>query len=162
MRYAALLILVFVLVFAACEKGKQEVQAGQDMTRSDTEQARAEPDRITVQHILIAFQGSIPKPEVTRTREEAESLAREIYNRALSGEDFDSLVRQYTDDVHPGIYKMANTDVVPLTGEEEYSRSQMVKAFGDVGFSLPVDGIGLAVYDPETSKYGWHIIKRLL
>jgi parvulin-like peptidyl-prolyl isomerase len=37
----------------------------------------------------------------------------------------------------------------------------MVKAFGDVSFSLEVGGVGLAVYDPATSKYGWHVIKRL-
>ena len=37
----------------------------------------------------------------------------------------------------------------------------MVKAFGDVSFGLEVGGVGLAVYDPATSKYGWHIIKRL-
>jgi parvulin-like peptidyl-prolyl isomerase len=37
----------------------------------------------------------------------------------------------------------------------------MVKAFGDVSFKLQVNDIGLAEYDPEASKYGWHIIKRI-
>jgi hypothetical protein len=37
----------------------------------------------------------------------------------------------------------------------------MVRAFGDIGFSLEVGGVGLAVYDSAMSKYGWHIIKRL-
>ena len=37
----------------------------------------------------------------------------------------------------------------------------MVKAFRDVSFGLSPGGVGLAVYDPGSSKYGWHIIKRL-
>jgi parvulin-like peptidyl-prolyl isomerase len=37
----------------------------------------------------------------------------------------------------------------------------MVAAFGDVGFQLEVGEVGMAVYDPVKSKYGWHIIKRL-
>ncbi len=122
---------------------------------------KKEPDHVTVQHILISFQGSIPKPSVTRTRSQAEALALEILDRAKKGEDFDALVKEYTDDQYPGIYKMANIGIAPDQIQQEYSRNRMVKAFGDVGFSLPVGGIGLAEFDPETSKYGWHIIKRL-
>ena len=123
--------------------------------------AKKAPERIAVQHILIAFQGSIPDAKVTRTRAEAETLAKELFDRAKKGEDFDALVKGYTDDQHPGIYRMTNFDVTPDASKEEYSRSGMVRAFGDVGFSLGVGGIGLAAYDPKTSKYGWHIIKRL-
>jgi len=119
------------------------------------------PERIAVQHILIAFQGSIPDAKVTRTQAEAEALAKELFDRAKKGEDFDALVRQYTDDQYPGIYRMSNFDVTPDAAKQEYSRAKMVQAFGDVGFSLDVEGVGLAVFDPKTSKYGWHIIKRL-
>jgi parvulin-like peptidyl-prolyl isomerase len=37
----------------------------------------------------------------------------------------------------------------------------MVPAFGNVGFALKVGEIGIADYDPHTSPFGWHIIKRL-
>ena len=37
----------------------------------------------------------------------------------------------------------------------------MVRGFGDVGFQLDVGEIGMAEYDPGTSQYGWHIIKRI-
>jgi parvulin-like peptidyl-prolyl isomerase len=37
----------------------------------------------------------------------------------------------------------------------------MVPAFGNVGFKLEVGEIGIADYDPLTSKYGYHIIKRV-
>jgi hypothetical protein len=123
--------------------------------------AQTQPDHIAVQHVLIAFKGSIPEDKVTRTQAEAEALAQEIFERAKKGEDFDALVKQYTDDEYPGVYRMSNFNATPDPSKKEYPRARMVKAFGDVGFSLAVGEIGLAVYDPATSKYGWHIIKRI-
>jgi len=122
---------------------------------------RTGPDRITVQHILIAFQGSIPDEKITRTRDEARVLALDIFERAKKGEDFDRLVKSATNDEYPGIYRMANFGLEPLKEKKEYSRAGMVWSFGEVSFGLPVGGIGLAAYDPVSSKYGWHIIKRL-
>lgn len=122
----------------------------------------AEPERVTVQHILIAFRGSLPGDnKVTRSMGDAEKLARQIFERAKAGEDFGAMVKTYTNDSYPGIYKMTNMGVEPDRSKQEYARARMVKAFGDVGFSLAVGEVGLAVYDPATSKYGWHIIKRL-
>jgi len=124
--------------------------------------ARAEePQRITVQHILIAFKGTLPEGNVTRTQKEAEALVKELMERINKGEDFDALVKSFTDDQHPGIYSISNFGVVPDQSVAEYPRNRMVKGFGDVGFSLKVGEVGLAVYDPKTSPYGWHIIKRL-
>jgi hypothetical protein len=122
---------------------------------------KKEPEHVTVQHILISFEGSIPKETVTRTKEEAEKLASEIFERAKKGENFDALVKEFTDDSYPGVYKMANIDVEADLDQGEYPREKMVTEFGDVSFKLPVDGIGMTTYSPERSKYGWHIIKRL-
>jgi hypothetical protein len=134
-------------------------------TIAPTEKPAGEPDRITVQHILISFLGSAGTvPEVTRTRAEAKALAEMIVGLARKGDDFGALVKQYTDDRAPGIYKLANFGVEPILtppSKKEYSRAKMVAAFGDVGFKLKVGEIGLAVYDPDKSKYGWHVIKRL-
>jgi len=141
-----LLMLAVLLLFVSWKKEPGQVK---------------EPDQVTVQHILIAFKGSIPKAQVTRTKAEAKALAFEIFNRAKKGEDFDALVREYTDDSYPGIYKMSNFNIEPDSSKKVFSRSKMVKAFGDVSFSLSVNSIGLAEYDPKNSKYGWHIIKRL-
>jgi foldase protein PrsA len=120
-----------------------------------------EPHWVTVQHILISFKGAIPKPTVTRSKDEAKKLAEEVFERAQKGEDFDALVKQYTDDEYPGIYRMSNKGIAPDPTRQEFAREAMVKGFGDVSFSLPVGGIGLAKYDSQNSKYGWHIIKRL-
>lgn len=122
---------------------------------------KKEPERVTVQHVLIAFKGSIPKETVTRTREEAEKLANEVFERAKKGEDFDALVKEYTDDNYPGVYRMANFGAEPDRDQGELSRSKMIKGFGDVSFKLAVNEIGMAEFSPEKSKYGWHIIKRL-
>ena len=118
-----------------------------------------EPEHVQVQHILIGFAGSIPGKGITRTKEEAKKLAYEILEKARSGEDFDALVRQYTEDSPPGIYGMSGKGVSP--GQGEYPRDQMVPAFGNVGFAISPGNIGIADYDPQTSPYGWHIIKRL-
>jgi hypothetical protein len=121
--------------------------------------AGAEPEHIQVQHCLISFTGKLPGKNVTRTQDEARKLAYDILARAKKGEDFDALVKQYTDDQHPGIYGMSNKGVAPATGE--YPRTQMVPAFGDVGFKLKVGEVGISDYNEATSPYGWHIIKRV-
>lgn len=118
-----------------------------------------EPQHVQVQHILIGFAGSVSGKAVTRTRDEARDLAYEILARARKGEDFDALVRQYTDDSPPGIYDMSATGVAPRPGE--FARDRMVPAFGNVGFAIVPGNIGIADYDPESSPFGWHIIKRL-
>lgn len=119
------------------------------------------PAHITVQHILIAFQGSLgQQKQISRTKEEAKTLAYDVLAQAKAGADFDQLVQKYTDDQAPGIYKMSNTGVAPLSGDE-YPREGMVPAFGNVGFTLQPGEIGIADYDPTTSPFGWHIIKRL-
>jgi parvulin-like peptidyl-prolyl isomerase len=119
---------------------------------------RAEPERITVQHILISFGGA--GTSATRTREAAAQLAAETLERARQGEDFGELVRALTDDAFPGIYRMCNAGLSPLAADE-YPRGGMVPAFGNIGFALDVGGIAMAPFDPGTSPYGWHIIKRL-
>jgi hypothetical protein len=134
------ILVIVCLIFVSCKK---------------------EPDHVTVQHILIAFKGSIQKNSVKRTRTEAELMAKEIFKRAKQGQDFDKLVESFTDDQYPGIYRMSNFNITPDVSKSEYSRSRMVKAFGDVSFKIPIKGVGLAKYDPETCKYGWHIIKRI-
>ena len=50
----------------------------------------------------------------------------------------------------------------PATRQQgDYPASGMAAAFTDVGFSLNLGEIGMAVYDPVKSGFGWHIIKRI-
>jgi hypothetical protein len=117
------------------------------------------PQHVQVQHILIGFTGSVPGKSISRTKEEAKTLAYQILERARKGEDFDELVRKYTDDSPPGIYGMSGAGVAPATGE--FPRGGMVPAFGNVGFSISPGNIGIADYDATASPFGWHVIKRL-
>lgn len=121
--------------------------------------AAPEPDRVVVQHILVSFAGKIPGKPLQRRQGEAAGRAAEVLERARKGDDFDALVREYTDDQHPGLYTLVNRGVTAAAGE--YGRDQMVKGFGDTSFSLAVGDIGMCAYDNSRSPYGWHIIKRI-
>ena len=118
-----------------------------------------EPDVVVVQHVLISYKGKIPGKQIERSKREAKALAFEILDRAEAGEDFNELMKQYTDDRGAGIYKLVNRGLPkPADG---YQRDEMAPKFGDVAFELEVGEIGLATYHAALSPYGWHIIKRL-
>ncbi len=120
----------------------------------------AEPERVVVQHLLVSFRGKLPGKQVLRSQDEARSLASEILQQAQEGAEFDLLVKQHTDDQHPGIYAMANRGITPQ-GPDEYPRDGMVPGFGDVAFDLGAGEIAMCEYDDLKSPYGYHIIKRL-
>ena len=118
-----------------------------------------EPERVVVQHLLVSFAGRLPGKPVTRSQKEAETFAHELLERARRGEDFDALVKQYTDDQHPGFYTLVNRSRSQAAGE--YGREQLVAGFGDVAFKLKVGEVGLCEFDASRSPYGYHIIKRI-
>src|SRR5688572_1052847 len=135
---------------------------------TNTQQSTAGQDeRITVQHILIGFKdavgfgGNAPPKAAGRSQADAKKLADDLLARVNSGEDFDKLVAEFTDDSPPGIYSMANNGVAPASNNE-FPRSGMVAAFGDVGFTLKVGEVGMAEYDTVKSPFGYHIIKRIM
>lgn len=75
-----------------------------------------QPERVTVQHVLISFNG-VPQLGSERSKEEAEALAQEIVEKARAGEDFKALVLEFSDDPvtegdpNPGVYRLLNNDV---------------------------------------------------
>jgi hypothetical protein len=135
--------------------------AGCSADRTTAPRGNVQPQHVEVQHVLVGFEGTVPGKAITRSQAEAESLAAVVLARANAGEDFAGLVEQYTDDQYPGIYFLANTGVPADLQLPEYPRGTMVKAFGDVAFSLPVGAVGLATYDAQASPFGFHVIKRL-
>lgn len=122
--------------------------------RADIATLEAKPEhqapQVKVQHLLVSFKGAPRMRNVERSKEEAEALTAEIWQEIQAGEDFDGLVKKYTNDSHPGIYPMT------LPG-----RGQMVAGFGNVGWRLEVGEFGIAPWNATASPYGWHIIKRL-
>ena len=177
-----LLLLPILVLIAGCMTSEQQAKPNPVETSSVEIQTgptgvkiagfdqeimeNGQASHIEVQHILIGFEGSVPGKPITRTKEEAAAFAAELLKKAQGGADFDALVAENTDDSAPGIYKMANHgaqgDMAAQNPDEMvFPRAGMVPAFGDVGFPLAVGEIGMSQHDPATSKYGWHIIKRL-
>lgn len=107
----------------------------------------AAPVRIAAQHMLVAYKGAASAPKgVTRTKDEARKRAEEASRRAKAGEDFSTLVAEYSDD--PTKADRGNLGM--------FTRESKVKPFADAAFALKLDGISDAV---ET-KFGFHVIKR--
>jgi parvulin-like peptidyl-prolyl isomerase len=148
--HTLLVALVFLALVALAPPGTAEKQSKKKKNKN--------PDVVTVQHVLISFKGKTDKP-VERSKKQADKLAWDIFDRAEAGEDFDALVKEYTDDSYPGTYKMTNRGAARLSGHTP--RDNMAVSFGDVSFKLDVGEIGMARFHAELSPFGWHIIKRL-
>ena len=117
---------------------------------------------VTVEHILIAVPHQPEMRHIKRTKEEAKLLVDEILAQLKDGADFEKLKQMHSDDRQDGkaggSYAMANRGMNP---GEATPRENMVKGFGDVSFTLEVGEVGVAEFDPSTSKWGYHIIKRV-
>jgi peptidyl-prolyl cis-trans isomerase C len=98
-----------------------------------------EPERVRASHILISTKN--------RTKEEALARANEVREKAIKGEDFKQLVKQYSDD------PTARRNDGDLN---YFPYEQMVPEFSAAAFALKKEGdISPAV---ETS-FGYHIIR---
>ena len=142
---------------AAMPEPKAEPKAEARPELMPAKLADPEPEHILVAHVLVSFAGT--RTNATRTQAAAEKLAYELLARARKGEDFNKLIKDYSDDPGEGVYGLANHRVNPVGNE--YERRKMVSAFGDVGFKLEVGTIGMSTFDSQKSPFGWHIIKRL-
>lgn len=91
-------------------------------------------------HILI-------QPSEVRTDEQAEQLARQLYERILQGEDFALMAREYSEDKGSAL----------AGGDLDWSGpGQFVPAFEQTLDALQVDEISA----PVETRYGWHIIQK--
>jgi len=125
-----------------------------------------ELESVEIQHLLISFldpEGLLGIEGMTRSQADAEQLAAELFSQARAGEDFDDLVIEHTDDSAPGIFLLARDPSLlkPDEAADAIARADFVPAIGDVAWRLEVGEISVAVFDPERSYLGWHLIKRL-
>lgn len=128
------------------EPGKKPASEGFGDTFAEAP-GKAE-DRIAARHLLVMYKGSMRAPlNVTRTKEEALARANEAAARAKAGEDFPTLVREFSDE--------------PGAGERggdlgRFDRDMMVKEFSNAAFALDVNAISDVVETP----FGYHVIQR--
>ncbi len=102
-------------------------------------------DKVTASHILLMYQGS-DRSTATRSKEDAQNLINDIKKRIDGGEEFAKLARQHSD--CPSGKSGGDLGA--------FGRGQMVKAFEETAFGLPVGGTSGIV---ETG-FGYHIIHR--
>ncbi len=102
-------------------------------------------DNVTVKHILVLTSDSTTGEALTGAKlDEKKKLAEDILSKAKSGTDFESLVKQYSED--PGSKDQG--------GEYTFGKGKMVKEFEDWSFSAKEGDMGIV----QTS-YGYHVMK---
>lgn len=106
------------------------------------------PNRAAVRHILIAYSGNpAASASVTRSQQQARSLAEQLLERIRAGEDFADLARSYSDD--PSSVRGGNLGA--------FNKGAMVEVFEQAAFALDPN---FGVSDVVESAFGYHIIQR--
>src|SRR5262249_8995735 len=104
--------------------------------------------KVTVKHILVKHKGSKnPAAGVTRTREEACLRAVEARDKLRKGEDWDAVVKEYSDETG------AATRGGSLGAVE---RKDVAKPFADAAFELSANMLS----DVVETEFGFHLIFR--
>lgn len=111
------------------------------VTEDDIEEALQGDRLATVRHILLMTQGKSEEDKLTIHKK-----MEDILTEAKSGADFAELATKYTEDPgskpNGGLYK-------------DFPKGQMVPAFEEAAFTVPVGEISDIVETP----YGYHILK---
>jgi peptidyl-prolyl cis-trans isomerase C len=105
-----------------------------------------QPEMVRASHVLIGTRDVATGAEMTDEQKKAKhKVAEDVHKRALAGEDFAKLAKEYSDD--PGSKDKG--------GEYTFPRGQMVPEFEAAAFSLGTNQIS----DIVTTQFGYHIIK---
>jgi parvulin-like peptidyl-prolyl isomerase len=118
-----------------------EIEVTDEDIQNEYEKKYTGDSKATVRHILLNTRGK-SEADKNNIRKKMES----ILARAKAGEDFATLVKQYSEDPGSkdkgGIYK-------------DFSKGDMVKPFEDAAFSVPIGEVS----DIVETQYGFHILK---
>ena len=132
---------------AVSPQASAAAKAEQAAAASAAEQA-AEPSDIVARHLLVSYQGALrASTSVTRSKAEAQARATEAWKRAKAGEDFEALVKEYSDE--PGAADRGGS-------LGHFGHGMMVPAFERVAFKLKPGEIS----DVVETQFGFHVIQR--
>ncbi len=104
---------------------------------------------VTVNHILVAYDGAQAEPATPRTKEEALILAEDIVTLINTGADFEELAKEYSDDTSTKDQGGALTE--PVADDGTY-----VQEFQDAALLLEQEGQISAVVE---TQFGYHLIE---
>ena len=138
----------------AASKKKEAAAATGPVESKDILAREPVTEKAKVKHVLVgwkelapAYGGGMAEKAKTRTKDEADKLAREILKKATAGADFDAMMKEFSEDPGSAATGMAY-DVTPSAG--------LVPPFKNLSLRLKPNETGVV----ETT-YGWHIIKRV-
>lgn len=117
--------------------------------RAYYDQHKNEFEQVKASHILIRFKGSpvqLKPNQKDLTEEEALAKAQDLRKRLAAGEDFAKLATAESDD---------STAAAKGGSLGSFSHGQMVPAFEQAAFSLPVRQIS----EPVKTQFGYHLIR---
>jgi parvulin-like peptidyl-prolyl isomerase len=139
-----------MLANAAFNDILSETVVDEAATRKHYETNKNEYETVQASHILVKFKGSpVPVREGQKelTEEEALAKATELRKKLLDGADFAAIAKAESDDTGSG----ANGGSLG----PGFQRGQMVPAFEQVAFGLPVGQVS----EPVKTQFGYHLIK---
>jgi len=119
----------------------EEAKARFDKIVAEHPEAARQPEEVRAAHILVLVDKGAP------AEDDAAALAKikGIRDRALAGEDFGALAKEFSED--PGSRNNG--------GEYTFGRGRMVPEFEKAAFEQEIGVVG----EPVRTSYGYHIIK---
>ncbi|WP_010249736.1 peptidylprolyl isomerase [Acetivibrio cellulolyticus] len=129
--------------YASSQPAKIEINDSD--VKSEFEKNKEQYNKVTVKHVLVLTNDSttnepLPEDKVA----EKKKLADDILKKAQAGEDFEALVKQYSED--PGSKDKG--------GEYTFPKGEMVKEFEDWAFNAKEGDMGVV-----QTTYGFHVMK---
>jgi hypothetical protein len=135
---------------APAAAGPDKAAVDQCLATANASRARfsGEPAKITVKHVLVKWKGAKKGDDkATRTRGEACLRALEARDKLRAGEDWDAVVKAYSDEAGAATRS-------GLVGAVE--RKDVAKPFADAAFELKPNQMS----DVVESEFGFHLITR--